>query len=188
MKKYFVISFIIGIFIVLLLGTYFITLNNKNMGNLIITSNDFQSNQYLGDLFSCLDGGGDLIPEINISNIPDNTKSLAIVIDDPDAPSGTWVHFLGWDIKTNGNKELKLFENHIDSFTGMIKGTNSFKRLNRGGPCPPLGSGVHRYFFKIYALNIESINLPEGSTKDKLLSIISQHTLSYGEIVGLFKR
>lgn len=158
------------------------------MWNLIITSNDFQSNQYLGDLFSCLDWWWDLIPEINISNIPDNTKSLAIVIDDPDAPSWTWVHFLWWDIKTNWNKELKLFENHIDSFTGMIKWTNSFKRLNRWWPCPPLWSWVHRYFFKIYALNIESINLPEWSTKDKLLSIISQHTLSYWEIVWLFKR
>ncbi|NDK08245.1 YbhB/YbcL family Raf kinase inhibitor-like protein [Candidatus Gracilibacteria bacterium] len=156
------------------------------IGNLIVTSKDFLNNGFLDSKFTC--DGLNLIPEIEIKNLPVNTKSLAIIIEDPDAPKSTWVHFIAWNIKIESIKDVILFKDNIEEINGLIRGINSANELSWHGPCPPKGHGVHIYYFKVYALNKEKINLKEGSNKEDFLEEIKGIDLSYGELIGKYKR
>ncbi|HLG39850.1 MAG TPA: YbhB/YbcL family Raf kinase inhibitor-like protein, partial [Chitinophagaceae bacterium] len=109
--------------------------------------------------------------------IPEGTKSLALIVDDPDAPSGMWVHWIVWDIPFTHH----IKEDHIPGKEGI----NDFKRHHYGGPCPP--PGTHRYFFKVYALDFIPV-LPENADKLQLEKAISEHIVGFGELVGLYKR
>ena len=138
----------------------------------------FQNNEAMPIRFTC--DGDNLSPELTISDIPDGTKTIAIICDDPDAPAGTWVHWVLWDIFSN-EETLKLSEN-----TQLgIKGKNDFGKLGYGGPCPP--SGTHHYFFKVYALN-SILELREGSTKEELERAMQGKVLGEGVLVGLYSR
>jgi len=101
---------------------------------------------------------------------------LALIVDDPDAPMGTWVHWVVWNIVPGDIKEASI---------PGIQGRNDFGKLDYGGPCPP--SGTHRYFFKVYALNAE-LDLAEGSSKQDLLEAMDGHMLDNGELIGLFSK
>ena len=122
------------------------------------------------------------IPALIISDIPEGTKSLALVADDPDAPMGTWVHWTMWNISPD-IKEIK--ENETPS--GVIEGMTNFKKPGYGGPCPPKGHGVHRYFFKLYALDTE-LDLPAGADKEAIEKAIEGHILAEARIIGLYRR
>jgi len=120
--------------------------------------------------------GEDINPPLNIEDIPSNTKSMVLIVDDPDAPIGVWDHWIVWNIPP-GNIE----ENSIPG----VQGKNSWGKNVWGGPCPP--SGTHRYFFKVYALDIE-LNLDESSNKKAVEAAMSGHVIARGELVGLYSK
>lgn len=121
--------------------------------------------------------GADSIPPLDIAEIPTNAKSLALVMDDPDAPVGTWDHWIVWNIPT-GTKKI----------TGQpegVPGKNSWGRTNYGGPCPP--SGTHRYFFKLYALDV-MLDIPAGSDKSQLIKAMQGHIVATATLMGTYQR
>jgi Raf kinase inhibitor-like YbhB/YbcL family protein len=144
-------------------------------GNMKITSPDFKNNELIPKKFTC--DGENVSPCLVIESIPPQAKNLALIIDDPDAPMGTWVHWVVYDIPPLSRIE----QNSIPGKQGM----NDFGRRNYGGPCPP--SGTHRYFFKIFALDAV-LELKEGSSKKELERSIQGHILEKAELVGLYKR
>jgi len=145
------------------------------MKNLTISSPAFNNNNKIPPKYTC--SGEDVNPQLNITGIPKETKSLVLIVDDPDAPMGDWVHWIVWNIPPT--KMIK--EKSIPGIEGM----NDFGKHSYGGPCPP--SGTHRYFFKVYALNNE-LSLPVHSPKKVLEKAMSKHIIAKGELVGLYKR
>ena len=150
----------------------------KKMGELMITSPAFENNGNIPKKYSC--DGIDISPPLAIENVPAGAKSLALIVDDPDAPAGTWVHWVLWDINP-GTKEIK--ENMVPE--GAKQGINDFRKNDYGGPCPP--SGTHRYFFKLYALN-NVLDLSPGSKKADLEKTMKGHIISQAQIIGLYSR
>ena len=140
-----------------------------------LNSPAFENNQLIPSKFTC--EGDDINPALIIDGIPEGTKSLALIVDDPDAPIGTWVHWVVFDIPIIS----KIEENSIPGKEGV----NSAGRRNYHGPCPP--SGTHRYFFKIYALDTV-LNLKEGINKGELEKAMQGHILDKVELIGLYKR
>jgi len=121
--------------------------------------------------------GENVNPPLNIQGIPEGTKSLVLVVDDPDAPMGTWDHWVVWNIPP---KE-KIEENTVPG----TEGVNDFRKHSYGGPCPP--SGTHRYFFKVYALD-SVLELSLNSRKKDVEKAMTGHMLAKGEIIGLYRR
>lgn len=125
--------------------------------------------------FTC--DGADRIPPLEISDVPAGAKSLALVMDDPDAPMGVWDHWVVWNIPADTKR--------IDSQPKGVAGKNSWGRLDYGGPCPP--SGTHRYFFKLYALDT-MLDLPAGSNKQSLMQAMKGHIVAEAVLMGTYKR
>ena len=148
-----------------------------SMGTLRITSTAFTNMKDIPSLYTCQ--GGDINPALKIESIPPGTKSLALIMDDPDAPMGTWVHWVMWNIpRIDAIKE--------DSVpTGAVQGLNSWPKNSYGGPCPP--SGPHRYFFKLYALNT-TLDLPGNAGKQDLEKAMQGHILDKAELIGLYRK
>ena len=138
----------------------------------------FQANQLIPKKYTC--DGEDISPPLKIEGVPNETKSLVLIVDDPDAPVDTWNHWLVWNIdpKTEEIKENSVPEK-------AILGSNDFAKLDYGGPCPP--SGVHRYVFKIYALDT-LLNLRPGAKKTELMKAMTGHILTQGELIGRYGR
>jgi len=145
------------------------------MKELTITSSVFGNNGFIPAKYTC--DGADVNPPLKIQGIPEGTQSLVLIIDDPDAPMGTWDHWVVWNIPP----VEKIDE---DSVPG-IEGPNSSNKRSYGGPCPP--SGTHRYFFKVYALDTK-LDLKPNSRKKDVERGIKGHILAKGEIVGLYRR
>ena len=145
------------------------------MKELIIKSDVFESNKLIPFKYTC--DGEDVNPPLTIKGIPEGTKSLVLIVDDPDAPMGTWDHWMVWNIPPTG----KIEENTVPGVEGM----NDFRRHSYGGPCPP--SGTHRYFFKVYALDTK-LTLNPNSRKKDVEKAMKDHVLAKGELVGLYRR
>lgn len=129
--------------------------------------------KYTGD-------GEDVNPPLSIEGVPENARSLVLIVDDPDAPVGTWNHWLVWNIDPL-TREIK--ENRVPE--KAVLGNNDFNRLTYGGPAPP--SGVHRYFFRIYALD-QVLGLPRGSRRSALDQAMQRHVLAEGALMGKYTR
>lgn len=140
-----------------------------------VSSSAFDYEGSIPEKYSC--DGENISPPLNIENIPLEAKCLALIADDPDAPHATWVHWLVWNIPVTHH----IHENEVHGTQGL----NDFKQQYYGGPCPP--SGMHRYFFKIYALK-ELLDLSPGSGKIQLEKAMSEHIIAFGELVGLYSR
>lgn len=140
-----------------------------------VSSTAFENEGMVPAKYTC--DGNNINPPLYIKNIPEAAKCLTLIVEDPDAPSHTWVHWLVWNIPVT--KELK--ENNIHGIEGM----NDFKQIKYGGPCPP--SGTHRYYFKVYALDA-LLNIKPGSSKEKLEKIMSEHIIGFGELIGIYTR
>lgn len=149
------------------------------MINMKISSSAFGNNSTIPKKYTC--EGQDINPPLQFDEIPPETKSLALIMDDPDAPMGTWVHWVVWNISPN---TLKIAENDVPQ--AAVLGINDSRKLEYGGPCPPPGK-PHRYFFKLYALDIV-ISLKQGSFKKDLEEIMEKHILAKAELVGLYQR
>jgi Raf kinase inhibitor-like YbhB/YbcL family protein len=150
----------------------------KRMNVLKITSPAFSTNGFIPARYTC--DGGNINPPLEISNVPAEAKSLALIVDDPDAPAGNWVHWVVWGIDPAARE---IAEDSVPR--NAVQGKNDWKRNSYGGPCPP--SGVHRYFFKLYALDTR-LKLGLGSTKKELEHAMQGHLLASSELIGLYKR
>lgn len=153
---------------------------------MLLTSPSFENNGFIPAKFTCdsstglTAGGGDINPELHIQNVPDGAKGLALIMDDPDAPGRTFVHWLVWNI----DPKTAIIKQESRP-PGSVEGRTDFGRIGYGGPCPP--SGTHRYFFKLYALDIV-LDLSAGSDKMKLEEAMKGRVLAETELVGLYER
>lgn len=143
-----------------------------------ISSPVFENNGYIPVKYTC--DGMDINPPLLIDNVPEKAKSLALIVDDPDAPRGIWVHWVLWNIDPK-TKEIK--EDSVPK--GASQGLNDFRKNDYGGPCPP--SGTHRYFFKLYALD-SILDLGSNSTKIDVEKAMKGHIIEQTQIIGLYKR
>lgn len=161
--------------------------NAKSSGvamSIHLTSTAFADEQSIPVKYTC--DGDDVSPPLAWTNAPVGTKSFSLIVDDPDAPSGTWVHWVVYDLPTDVRS---LPENLAKSqyIPGNAKqGLNDFKRLGYGGPCPPPGK-AHRYFFKLYALDT-MLDLKPGLTKANVLKAMAGHVLAEGQLQGTYQR
>lgn len=143
-----------------------------------ITSTAFSNEGTVPKKYTC--DGEDVNPPLEFSDIPAGTKSLALIVDDPDAPAGTWVHWTLWNIKP---ETKEILENTVPE--SSTEGTTSFGKPGYGGPCPP--SGVHRYYFKLYALDTV-LNLGADAKVSELEKAASGHILGQATIMGKYSR
>ncbi len=149
-------------------------------------SSVFNEGEFIPSKFSCK--GKDVSPKLKIDGISAQTVSLAIIVDDPDAPMGTFVHWVAWNIiPQNEIPEGIQKEKELKRPIEMVQGVNGAGSIGYIGPCPPLGHGIHHYHFKIYALD-SKLALKSGSNKESLESSMKGHIIQQGELVGLFKR
>jgi Raf kinase inhibitor-like YbhB/YbcL family protein len=148
-----------------------------------ITSSAFEEDGLIPSKYTC--DGADVSPPLRWESVPEGTKSIALISDDPDAPMGTWVHWVIFDLPA----EVRELEENIPRDetlpNGATQGTNDFGRIGYGGPCPP--GGTHRYFFKIYALDTR-LDLAAGTRKRELLDAMEGHILGQGQLIGKYKR
>jgi Raf kinase inhibitor-like YbhB/YbcL family protein len=152
--------------------------------SILLTSSAFADGEFIPARYTC--AGEDVSPPLQWSNVPAEAKSLAIVCDDPDAPSGTWVHWVIYDIPPAFGGLTEAVPAMQVTPDGVKQGKNDFRRIGYGGPCPPPGS-PHHYHFKIYALDVEP-GFPVGATKADLAQAMKGHVLAEGRLVGLFQR
>ena len=148
-----------------------------------IDSKSFENNRYIPSKYSY--HNSNISPELHWKNFPKKTKSFAIIVDDPDAPVKTWIHWVIYNIPLNITS-LKEHLRHEKVFpNGITQGKSDFNNFGYDGPAPPYGT--HHYHFKIYALNAE-LNLKPGLTKKELIEKIENHILAQTEIIGLFSK
>lgn len=143
-----------------------------------IASTAFGHNERISSMYTC--DGKNVSPPLLFTDVPNEAKTFALIADDPDAPVGTWVHWLLWNVRPT---LTEIPENSVPP--GAIEGTTSFKKTGYGGPCPPFGT--HRYFFKLYALDV-SLDLPPSSGKKELERAMDGHILAKAELIGLYSR
>ena len=146
-----------------------------------LKSSAFAEGGLIPSRYTC--DGGDLSPPLSWSGIPEGTQRLALICDDPDAPRGTWVHWVAYDIPATLRELPEGVAPTPALAGGGSQGKSSFGRSGYGGPCPP--SGTHRYFFRLYALDAP-LGLPPGATKEELLRAMSGHLLGEGVLMGRY--
>jgi len=143
-----------------------------------ISSPAFANNSYIPSKYTC--DGDDINPPLKVEDVPTGAQSLVLIVDDPDAPMGTWLHWTAWNIDP---KITEIPENSLPE--GAIEGMTDFGKSGYGGPCPP--SGSHRYFFKVYALD-KKIDLETGSSLEQVKEEMEDHILAQGQLIGLYQR
>ena len=151
----------------------------KNIPKIMrLESSAFENNSFIPSKYTC--DGENVNPPLKISGVPQKAKSLVLIVDDPDAPRGTWVHWTVWNISS---QTTEIAENSVPQ--GAVEGMTDFGKPGYGGPCPP--SGTHRYFFKIYALDT-NLNLGSSAQVRDLKKAIENHILDKAELIGLYSR
>jgi Raf kinase inhibitor-like YbhB/YbcL family protein len=146
------------------------------MKRLLVKSIAFENNKLIPVKYTC--DGANVNPPLTVEGIPEDTKTLVLIVDDPDAPMGTFDHWIVWNIPPTTRK---IEENTVPGIEGM----SSYRKHAYGGPCPPYGT--HRYFFKVYALDTQ-LDLKSNSTKKDVEKAMENHVLAEGELVGLYRR
>jgi len=152
--------------------------------SLELKSPDFAAGGTIPEKFTCK--GTDISPALEWSAAPAGTQSFALIADDPDAPVGTWVHWVIYDLPANLHSLPQNFPKTEQSADRSRQGRNDFDKIGYGGPCPPPGK-PHRYFFKLYALDAK-LNLKSGATKKDVEHAMQGHILAQGEYMGRFSR
>ena len=152
--------------------------------NIQITSTAFSEGQPIPQKYTCQ--GSDFSPPLQWTNTPPNTKSLALIADDPDAPAGTWVHWVLYDLPATATELAENTPKSAQLPGGAKQGLNSWPSLGYNGPCPPSGK-PHRYFFKLYAFDA-MLDLKPGLTKKDLLKAMEGHVLAEGQLMGTYQR
>lgn len=149
-----------------------------------LSSSAFASGAAIPDRHTCK--GEDLSPALAWRGAPAKTGAFAVIMDDPDAPSGVWVHWVLWNVapSTSSLQEGLSRNDHLDD--DSQQGRNSFGKIGYNGPCPPPGQ-THRYFFRVYALD-GKLNLPAGANRSQLDAAMKGHVLAEAEYMGTFHR
>jgi hypothetical protein len=147
-----------------------------NAHHLTLSSPAFEHGKPIPARYTC--DGEDINPPLLISQVPSTCKTLALIVDDPDAPAGTWSHWLVWNIDPATSL---LPEGSVPD--GSVQGMTDFRRSGYGGPCPP--SGVHRYFFRLFALD-RRLTLGPDTTRQSLLSALKGHVVMQTELMGTY--
>jgi Raf kinase inhibitor-like YbhB/YbcL family protein len=156
---------------------------NKSLKPMKLRSNSFQQEDFIPARFTC-DGSNDS-PHLEWSDFPESTKCFALICDDPDAPSGTWVHWVVANIPVGIHHFDEHFVTGTSNSQGMIAGMNDFRNNEYGGPCPP--GGTHRYFFRIFALDAV-LGVKKGVTSKELQKLMEGHILATGILMGKYSR
>ncbi len=174
----------IFMFIALMLAIFASITDGKEIKNTItLSSPAFEYGEYIPSIYTCM--GKDISPPLRWNGVPPETECIVLICDDPDAPMGTWVHWVIYNIPPDskglpeGVPRIKRLKD------GSLQGLNDFRKIGYGGPCPP--GGVHRYFFKIYAVD-KMLKIGPGASKRKVLELIKGHIISKGELMGKFRR
>ncbi|MGA1869411.1 MAG: YbhB/YbcL family Raf kinase inhibitor-like protein [bacterium] len=148
-----------------------------------LQSSAFKNKSAIPSRYTC--DGANVSPPLAWEVVPEGVKSFALISDDPDAPVGTWFHWVYYNIPP----EIKSLPENVAAekkpAVGGMQGINDFRKIGYGGPCPP--GGTHRYFFKIYALDT-MLNLSPGATKKELVKAMEGHILGHAELIGTYKR
>jgi Raf kinase inhibitor-like YbhB/YbcL family protein len=152
--------------------------NKQHTNRFSLYSNAFENQTAIPAMYTC--DGKNISPALTWQGIPEGTKSFALIVDDPDAPSKVWVHWILFNIPPTIT-ELK----EGSATTNVKRGTTDFNNMNYGGPCPP--AGTHHYRFTLYALN-SMIELPQGTTKEQLLVAMQGHIIGTAELIGTYTR
>jgi Raf kinase inhibitor-like YbhB/YbcL family protein len=159
------------------LAIFFVGIFNMNAASTIsITSPAFQAGGDIPAKFTC--NGTNVSPKLQISGVPNEAKSLVLIVDDPDAPRGLFTHWIVWNIDP---KATQIAENSAPA--GAVQGTSDFGKRNYGGPCPP--SGTHRYFFKMFALDTK-LDLKPSARRAELDAAMHGHVLAQGELMARY--
>jgi len=156
--------------------------------SLTIESTAFKNNERVPTRFS--GDGEDVSPQLSWSGAPDGTAELALIMDDPDAPTAEpWVHWVIYKIPadTTALPENVAKTETLSDPTGTMQGKNSWGKIGYGGPAPPRGHGVHHYHFKVYALD-QTLSVSPGLTKNQLLSAMKGHIVAESELIGTYQR
>lgn len=166
----------LGVFFAVFFGMH-LSANQQSEVTMKFTSSAFKNGEPIPAKYTCK--GDDVSPPLTIADAPKNVQSFALIMDDPDAPGGTFDHWIAWNIPatTQTLPEKAKIPN---------QGNNHFQKKGYGGPCPPPGK-PHRYYFKIYALDT-MLNLPDGVTKAQLEKAMAGHILAKAETMGTFQR
>jgi Raf kinase inhibitor-like YbhB/YbcL family protein len=148
-----------------------------------LTSGAFKEGQPIPQQYTC--DGVNISPPLEWSGVPKTAKTIAIIADDPDAPAGTWVHWVVYNLPAENIGLVENLPATENLKAGGFHGKNDFEKVGYGGPCPP--SGTHRYFFKIYALDGE-LPLKAGATKTDLEKAMAGHIVAQGQLMGTYRR
>src|SRR5712691_12932499 len=149
-----------------------------------ISSTAFSAGETIPKKFTC--DGPDVSPKLSWSDPPVNSQSFALIMDDPDAPAGTWVHWVLYDVPRDTKELPEAVPKQEQLPSGARQGRNDFGKIGYGGPCPPPGK-PHRYFFKLYALD-SKLNLKVGATKADVERAMKGHILAQAELIGKYGR
>ncbi len=149
-----------------------------------LTSTAITEGEPIPQRFTC--DGEDVSPALAIADVPDHTQAFALIVDDPDAPRGTWVHWVYYDIPRDARAVAEGAGAAVPGESPAMQGRNDFGNLGWGGPCPPPGA-AHRYFFKLYALDAP-LGLAEGATKAEVESAMRDHVLAEAQLMGTYAR
>jgi len=152
-------------------------------GAMQLTSAAFKQGEAIPALYTC--EGKDVSPSLAWTEPPPATKSFTLISDDPDAPMGTWVHWVLYNVPPSRRQLPESFPTDAQLADGTRQGITDFKRTGYGGPCPP--SGTHRYFFKLYALDAV-LSLKAGATAQQLKQAMQGHILAQAELMGTYRR
>lgn len=183
MKKN-IYSIIILTFVMLFWGLHHDAFAAKKGGKKMqITSSAFTEGSMVPAKYTC--DGQDISPPLEWKNVPAGTKSFALVSDDPDAPMGTWVHWVAYNIPSNITKLDEDVKPEKEFKNKMRQGSNSWPKIGYGGPCPP--SGTHRYYFTLFALDTV-LDIKPGATKAQVLQAMKGHALEEAQLMGKYKR
>jgi Raf kinase inhibitor-like YbhB/YbcL family protein len=153
--------------------------------NILITSDAFREGEAIPTKYTC--DGDDLSPALRWSDMPPNTKNLVLICEDPDAPSGTFTHWVLYNLPPAATGLPEGVSAEARLANGAIQGRNDFKRIGYGGPCPPPKDGAHRYFFRLYALDTE-LQLQAGARREDIVLAMEGHVLATGHLMGTYQR
>jgi Raf kinase inhibitor-like YbhB/YbcL family protein len=149
-----------------------------------LASTAFAEGARIPEKYTC--DGENVSPPLKWNGVPADARSLALIVDDPDAPAGTWVHWVVYDLAPSVS-ELPEGASHSEPLPGGARqGMNSFRRVGYGGPCPPPGK-THRYFFKLYALDA-TLELKSNASKKDVEHAMEKHILAHAELMGTYQR
>jgi hypothetical protein len=156
----------------------------ENVAQMQLSSSAFQERAPIPKRYTC--DGEDLSPPLSWDSAPQGTQSLALIMDDPDAPMGTWDHWVVFDLQAGLTGLPEGVKQYAGAGGSGVSGKNSWSRNGYGGPCPPRGS-THRYFFKIYALDTV-LGLKSGASKGEVEKAMRGHILAQGQLIGTYQR